>query len=150
MIRRYWDSCAFLGWLKGEEDKRAECQSVLEEAVSGKIEIVTSTLTLAEVLWVKKPPPAQKIAKEDRGKVRAVFESEWLVLYELDRRIAERAQDVVWDHDVQPKDAVHVATALSAEVDQLETFDGGLLDRSGQIEGLKISRPMVDGKFQFS
>ena len=144
MTRRYWDSCAFLGWLKGEEDKEAECASVLEEAVSGKLEIVTSTLTLAEVLWLSKP---KRIPKEDREKVRQAFESPWLVLWEVDRRIAERAQDVVWDHDVEPKDAIHVATALAADVEQLDTFDGPLLKRSGQIEGLQIGRPMIEGKF---
>lgn len=146
MERRYWDSCAFLGWLKGEEDKLRECQSVLEEAVSGKLQIVTSTLTLAEVLWMKKPAPPQRISKEDRDLVRKAFEGDWLILWELDRGLAERAQDVVWDHDVQPKDAIHVATALAAEVSQLDTFDGPLLARSGQIEGLPIGRPMVDGK----
>lgn len=143
MIRRYWDSCAFLGWLKGETDKEAECLSVLEEAISGKLEIVTSTLTLAEVLWLRK---GARITQEDREKVRAAFENPWLILWELDRGLAERAQDVVWEHDVHPKDAVHVATALAAEVEGLDTFDGPLLGRSGQIESLHISRPTVEGK----
>jgi len=52
VTRRYWDACTFLGWLKGEDDKIAECRSVIEEAVSRKLQIVTSALTLAEVLLV--------------------------------------------------------------------------------------------------
>lgn len=50
-----------------------------------------------------------------------------LHVYDVDRTLAERARDVVWNYGVKPKDAIHVATALDAQVDQLDTFDEGLL-----------------------
>jgi hypothetical protein len=55
------------------------------------------------------------------------------VLYDLDRTLGERAREVVWDHSVRPKDAIHVATALDAKVDQFDTFDGPLISLSGKI-----------------
>jgi len=48
----YWDSNAFPGYLNGEADKIPECEPVLKEAQKGHIQIVTSALTLAEVLYI--------------------------------------------------------------------------------------------------
>lgn len=143
MTRRYWDACTFLGWLKGEDDKVAECRSVIEEAVSGKLQIVTSALTLAEVLWLTQ---GKRIPRDDRNKVRECFAHSWIVLWELDRQIAERAQEVVWEHNVEPKDSVHVATALAAGAQQLDTFDVPLIQRDGKIDNLRIGRPEIEGK----
>lgn len=144
MIRRYWDACAFLGWLREEPDKVDGCGKVIREAESGKLQIVTSALTLAEVLFVKGGTP---IPKTDREQVRALFENSWIVLYQLDRAIAEKAQEVVWDHGVRPRDAVHVATAMDAGVACLDTFDGKLLGLSGIGQpALTISKPNIEGQ----
>lgn len=142
--RRCWDACAFLGLLRKEQDKVEECKQVTSEAQSGKLVIVTSTLTLAEVLWVKGKAP---IPAEDRETIRRFFQNRWIILRELDRATAERAQEVVWEHGVKPKDAVHVATALDAEVEQLDTFDEPLIALSGKIGNppLEIGRPKIEG-----
>jgi hypothetical protein len=141
---RYWDACAFIGWLKEEPDKTEECKSVIWRAEAGKVTIVTSAFTLVEVLRLKGKDP---IPQGDQEKVRKFFENGYIAIYNVDRTVAEMAQDVVWNHGVLPKDAVHVATALSAGrgvlIDQLDTFDGPLIARSGQIgqPPLVIGRP---------
>lgn len=53
MDYRYWDSATFLGWLKAEADKVNECRPVLEAAEAGEITIITSAITIAEVLRLK-------------------------------------------------------------------------------------------------
>lgn len=144
MRYRYWDACSFLGWLKQEADKVDECRSCIDWAEAGELTIVTSALTLAEVLYLKGGP---KIEHEDRQKVRAFFENDYIDLYDLDRTVAERAQDVIWDHGIPYKDAIHVATALSlaqkVAIEQLDTFDGPLAAFSGKIgqPPLIIGRP---------
>ena len=50
---RYWDSNAFLGWLAEEPDKIDYCRPVIKAAESGKVRILTSALTIPEVLWIK-------------------------------------------------------------------------------------------------
>jgi len=49
----YWDTCVYLAWLKGE-DNGASVNEGIAEAVDenwdGKLLIVTSTITLTEVL----------------------------------------------------------------------------------------------------
>lgn len=145
MRLRYWDACAFLGWLRGEEDKAPTCRAVISEAQAGRVRIVTSTLTLPEVLWLKGKDP---VAVQHRERIRAFFRHEWIVLIHLDRAIGELAQEVVWEHGIRPKDAVHVATALKAGVEQLDTFDQGLQRASGTLghPPLSIGVPGIEGQ----
>lgn len=143
--RRYWDSDAFLGHLNGEPDKAAACAEVLEAAEAGRIVIVTSALTIAEVLYCKgrKPIPAS-----DREKVSAFFKQPYVSVQNVTRRISELAREVYWDHGVMPKDAIHVATALVYKLPVLNTFDGVLLGMNGKLGNppLKIEKPHEPGQ----
>lgn len=50
----------------------------------------------------------------------------------------------MWQYEgLKPKDATHVATAVRAKVDVLETFDDGLIKLSGKVGNplLPIRRP---------
>ena len=51
---------------------------------------------------------------------------------------------MVWTQGIRPKDAIHVATALDGHVNVLETFDDGLLAKTGTIGNppLVIRKPM--------
>ena len=119
---RYWDSNAFLGWLAEESDKVDYCRPVIEAAEAGRVRILTSALTIPEVLWKK---GQDRISADSAANVEAFFRHEWIVIRELDRFIAEDARALVWRHNVKPKDAVHLATALKRDVpiEQLNTFD---------------------------
>lgn len=128
--RRYWDSDAFLGYLLNEPDKVDACDSVLAAAEDGKIIIVTSALTLAEVLYLKQK---QKIPIESRTTVEDFFKNRFISVQNVTRTIAERARDVVWDYGIKPKDAIHVATALTINLPVINTFDKNLLSHNGKI-----------------
>lgn len=64
------------------------------------------------------------------------FENDYIAFYEVDRVIAEAAQDMVWQHGVK-KDAIHFVTAITAAgevcIEQLDIFDSDLIGLSGQI-----------------
>jgi hypothetical protein len=112
----------------------------LEAAEDGKVLIVTSALTIAEVLAIK---GAQPIPVQNRKKVEAFFRNDYVVVRNITRHIAEDARSYVWDFGVKPKDALHVATAIDADLELLNTFDEALQKKSGIIgnPGLVISRP---------
>jgi len=126
----YWDSNAFLGWLQEEADKVDLCRATLERAGGGEVVIVTSALTMAEVLWLRNAPP---VGKDRACVVQKFFRRSCIRLRNVTREVAERAQSLVWDHGIKPKDAIHVATALAADVVALETFDDFLLSQSGKV-----------------
>lgn len=65
MRYRYWDACAFLGWLREEPDKIDECRAGVRHGEQGEVTLVTSAFTLAEVLYLKGKDP---IPSSDRQK----------------------------------------------------------------------------------
>lgn len=69
---------------------------------------------------------------------------------QLDRQTAEYARELIWQHNFDPKDAVHVATGVLARVPYFDTFDGALIRRSREIGDppLIIARPSVDEQLQ--
>jgi predicted nucleic acid-binding protein len=130
MDRRYWDSDCFLGFLQAESDKEALCRAVLGDAEQGNVMIVTSALTIAEVLRLRGRTPLPKAVRQ---KVTDFFRNEYISIRNVTRRIAENARDLVWDNGIHPKDAIHVATALDARLSLMNTFDGDLIKKSAQL-----------------
>lgn len=58
----------------------------------------------------------------------------------LTREISELARDVVWDSNIKPKDAVHVATCAYFRIRELHSFDGNLVDKQTvTVNGFTIS-----------
>jgi hypothetical protein len=47
--RVYWDSCNWIGLINEEEKKIVALRDIYEQAKNDKVEILTSTFTLAEV-----------------------------------------------------------------------------------------------------
>lgn len=133
----YWDSVAFLGLLNGEPDKAASCEDVWKAGERGLLVIVTSTLTVAEVIYAKGVP---KLDPAKRPLVNNFFRAGHIVQKPLTRTIAELARDVVWDSNVRPKDAVHVATSAYYKIKEFHTFDDGLLNaKSIQVNGFSVA-----------
>lgn len=137
-MKRYWDSCAFLAWLQNEPERSDACNDTLNEAKSGSFVIVTSALTLTETLWMRGGP---QLGADKARLLNGFFRRSFLRVANVDRAIAESAQRLVWDNGIRPKDAIHVATALRYDCTLLETFDGPLISRSGEIRGLIIREP---------
>lgn len=132
----YWDSDAFLGWIQNEEHKVDKCGGVLDKAERGEILIVTSALSLAEVLWMRGGP---KVPKEKARIVQNFFRRSYIRVHNVTRKISEEAQILVWDHSIKPKDAIHIATAMHLNIHVVETFDQNLIGKSGHLCGTFIN-----------
>lgn len=148
--RRYWDSSCFLGWLKKEEDKYLTCKGVIQKAEKDEILILTSAFTLVEVLYLNHEA---KIPPKEASIVSKFFENEYIRTVALDRIIAEKAQSLVWDHNIKPKDAAHIATAIHLGLDIFDTFDDRLISRAnGKIGNppLRINKPDVEYQMEIN
>jgi predicted nucleic acid-binding protein len=139
-VIRYWDSVTFLAWLLPEEHRKPDCRGVIRAAEKGDALIVTSALTLSEVIHLKGHPP---IAAEQEKKIQEFFDHSWITVRNLDRFIGQLARQLIWRHGVKPKDANHLATAMRWKVPLFETFDGELLalDRKLGTPPMHIARP---------
>jgi predicted nucleic acid-binding protein len=154
----YWDTCVYLAWLN--EEPRPELSAIktlLTENRENKSTIITSTLTLVEVLAKKLPPEKEKLFRE-------LFTFEIHTAYDLDIQIAFKARDIrgYYLDLIKPRpscaDAIHLATAIFHQVDIFHTFDDGkkadpdtkekfsLLGHNGDIAGevLRIEVPSID------
>ena len=148
--RYYWDSCLFIAWLQNEvrSDPRdmPGLEEVLKQNEEGKVIIVTSLLTALEVLG--KPP-----SLESAGKFLDACRKPELQVIQPNRKIIETALKLRLTAKPNPNspkllgllDAVHLATAMVTEVDELQTFDSKhLLPLSLQPEiKIKITKPRM-------
>lgn len=137
----YWDANCFLGWLNGEADKVAGCRAVLDEASAGRVLIVTSALTLTEVIKLK---GETRLPKEKEETIAEFFKNEYIAVRNVDRYVAEDARQLLWTYEsLWPKDSIHVATAIRFHISVLHTFDDGLLKLNGQLgtPPLRIEHP---------
>ncbi len=138
---RYWDSSCFLAWLKAEEGRVDQCGQVLGLAERREIELITSTFTVTEVIQVK---GKTKLPIEKRSNVEDLFNRPSIKTAPLILPVSIKARDVVWDHGIDPKDAVHVATAIFGKAQIFETFDKALIQRGNLIGGnLRFREPEI-------
>lgn len=91
--RRYWDTACFLAILGREPGRFEACEAILRAAVMRNVEIVTSAFTITEVLYPKGGKP---LSAEVRAKVKRFFRHPGIVLVNVDRSVAESAQEYFW------------------------------------------------------
>ena len=135
---RYWDSDVFLAWLNREPNRAPICDSILEDAKLGKCKILTSTVTFAEVYYVK---PATVFQAPKIEAISNLFAYSWIVAVSLDRLTAELARELLFEfgerEGLKPKDAIHLASAMRAKAlgksEVFETWDGGLINIGKQL-----------------
>lgn len=137
MARRvYWDSCAFLGLLNQEPGRVNDCRAVWNEAEKGDVVIVTSFFTFAEVFKVKCEGPGKPLSEENDKAVEQVLRQKWILPVVVDEPIGVLARRLLRRHPEckKPTDAVHLATALVMNVDEMNTYDGSdLLGLTGKV-----------------
>ena len=151
-VRVYWDACAWIAYINQEkavrkenetiENRFAMCSEVLKLAQDGKLEIVTSAFTLAEVC--KNPEEIDS----PLDNLPSFFEKSYILIVPVDMAIGRRAQNMLTTGliNLKPPDAVHLASAQRAAVSEFHTFDSKVLnldEKIGVTDGqpLKICRP---------
>jgi predicted nucleic acid-binding protein len=150
-----WDSCAWIAYIQDEkiplsngsvENRGALCRAVLDSAAKGATDIYTSALSLAEV---NKQPTGTPPGTD---KLKDFFENDYIVIVQLNRYLGEMARSFIQagHAGLKPLDAVHLASAVISNVDELNTFDIALLALDGKItksdgSPLEICKPSMGG-----
>lgn len=152
-MRVYWDACAWLGLLNAETAKNQALEHVWSKAQKGELEIWTSAFCLAEVYKVKCQDGVASIPEEDDAKINNLFDQDFVKVVHLDSEIGKLAKDLLREHGKlkKPSDAVHLATAVYWDLEQLHTYDSsdliGLQVNTSNGSALNICKPdLVDGE----
>lgn len=141
----YWDSCVWISLINNEAGKARLCRGVIEEAEKGKVQLWTSSLTLAEVFKKKCDGKTLSIEEAHDADFETFIEQEFLVEVQLDHDVGVLARRLLRKHPElkKPADAIHLASAVLNNIDELQTFDGeNLLSLNGKVER-RDGRPLV-------
>ena len=106
---KYLDTNIFLYPVLFTDAKGAACRDLLKGAASGQFDAVTSCLTWDEFVYVLLRTLGREVAAA-QGAMLLQFPG--LVLAPADAAILARAQDLITNTPLRPRDALHAATAL--------------------------------------
>lgn len=145
----YWDACAWIALIQQEAGRFDDLQYVVEQARAGKALIYTSNFTLAEVF--KRPCDGEQKGTTivEDTEFEAFMLQDLVTRVQVDFDIGTLARRLLRAYSTiqKPQDAIHLATALLNNVDELHTFDrANLTGLSGKIKRkdgkkLKICAP---------
>ncbi len=152
----FWDSCVFITLLSKPRDKESldrqqVCSLCFQEAIEGNVEIFISTMTIVEVNRTSES--TSPIPPEVRDKIKKALGQPFIKVVPADMARALEARTHIWDYSwLKPMDALHLACAIHAHVDEMFTYDGkgekkGLLDLDSIVgtPPLKIRHPHFEG-----
>jgi len=81
----------------------------------------------------------------DDQKVRDFFDNDYILLINLDKQVGDLARRLMLagHAGLKPPDAIHLATACIAKLDEFHTFDDRLLALDGQIDKTDATRLVI-------
>jgi len=143
--RVYWDACVFLAYINAEPGRIRDVDAILTDASKGKIELLTSTVTIAEVAFGAVEQKGQPLEKAIEDKINRLWVPPSPVrLVEFHALIAADAVRLMREVrpaslSLKPMDAIHLATARRLEVVRFETYDD--LAKFSPFVGIPILPP---------
>lgn len=122
----YWDACVWIELItQANADRVDRCKYVIEQAEKGAIELWTSTFTLAEV-WKRKCEGQFTGLPESGDTVfEDYIEQDLVRKVQVDVDVGMLARRLLRKFPGlgKPQDAIHVASCLLNDVDEMHTFD---------------------------
>ncbi|WP_354006216.1 PIN domain-containing protein [Streptomyces sp. NBC_00059] len=133
----YLDANCFIDWAQGAETAHA-VQSWLHAAVKGQVQLLTSTLTLAEARGDGRATDVE----ERRQRIRKVLLDPCINLVEVTRRVGLIANDITVDRPrIRGADAAHLACAIYAKADIFLTRNFRDFESGDVYQGVKFQLP---------
>ncbi|BCH10444.1 hypothetical protein MesoLj131c_47020 [Mesorhizobium sp. 131-3-5] len=135
----YWDACMWIALIQREAGRFEACQHIIERAQRGEVKIWTSAFTLAEVYKPNKESDILSVSNDEA--FEDYIEQDFVVSVQVDMDVGVAARRLLRKHPSirKPQDAIHIATALLNNVDELHTFD------RGDMLALNEMLPRADG-----
>jgi predicted nucleic acid-binding protein len=127
----YWDSCVFLSIFNAEPTRHPTLRRILDEvrASRGALKICTSTLTLVEVAFVIQEKTQRQLEDRTLAVIDGLLDDRTTIqLIEANRFIMTLARSYVREamvnqHPFKPPDAIHLATAVYAQLGTFHTYN---------------------------
>ena len=116
----YLDANIFIYAVLDKGDKGEFCKKLLEKAALKQIGAHTSTLTWDEVVHtLKKHAPFDEVFKQSNKFLK--FPN--LIFLEVNIEILEKAEELLEEYNLKPRDAIHAATAIINKIKEFASDD---------------------------
>lgn len=128
--RAYLDANVFIAYLANEAGRASVVASLLEDAERGRIELLTSVLSVTEVAFVASEHESSDPNSGEDAIAKLWVPESPVKLTDISMRIAERARDIVNRarqselRSVKPPDAIHLASAVVHGCQHFFTYEG--------------------------
>ena len=145
--RVYWDSCAWIGLVNCEPNKINPLRAIWEAAHRGEFEIWTSAYAYLEVIKGHSEYGTPYPPEESDKIIEEMLSQPYVQRIQLDVPIAKLARKLKRDYHEEGlrkrPDAVHLASALYHNCDEMHTWDKkDLLHLTGKINR-RDGRPLI-------
>lgn len=152
--RLYWDSSVFLAYLNDETERVDVIEELFSRAQEGSVEIVTSVSSITEVAFVATEQAGGVLSEEAAQQIDKLWSDRSAVrLYEFHELVAREARELIrqalankWS--LKPFDAIHLATASRAGVEECHTYDPKWAKFQPLTKIARICEPYVPGGIQ--
>ena len=126
--RIYFDSSVYLALLNSEPGRVNIAASLVREAEQGRLQILTSAISLAEVAFFKTEGSTGELAEIDRRIDSLLQNSRVTTLIQFTPGIGVRAREFVRSQPgrrakLSVLDSIHLASAAAAVVDRFYAYD---------------------------
>lgn len=134
----YWDSCAWLGLVNGEMNRKIQLESIYSQGRTQLVEIWTSAVSIVEANRLKSEMQMAKPIPQgsDRALDGLLFQP-FVKIVPVDTVIARTARKLLRETTGLRKlpDAIHLASALKWNIHTLHTYDrDDLLHLDGKMK----------------
>ncbi|MBS3080606.1 type II toxin-antitoxin system VapC family toxin [Candidatus Pacearchaeota archaeon] len=120
MTKKYLDSNIFIYPILYEDETSENCKRILLDLLKGKFKGYTSILTWDEFVHTIKKHKGKEISISE-GKKFLKFSN--LTFIKTHLSTIYKAQKIFTENNVGPRDAIHAATALLNNIDEIITGD---------------------------
>lgn len=97
-----------------------ECQIILEKIINKEVQGITSILTWDELVFILRKFIGKEIAISEGEKFMR-FPN--LIFVDAKKEIIQNAQKLIGKYNLQPRDTIHIATAIYAGIKEIISED---------------------------
>ena len=136
MTKRYLDTTVFTYGILYDDEKARKSKEFVKQIAKKIFLGISSTITWDEVFYTVKKTLGKEIAIEEGKKF---LELPNLLLLKLDKDILLKAQELTEKYSIDPRDAIHAATAIIHNAIEIVSDDSDF-DKIKEIKRIPLEK----------
>ncbi len=119
-MKKYLDANVFLNSILYDDEKAEKCKIIISKVVKKELIAVTSILTWDEIVYIIGKNLGRDICVKEGYQFLRLPN---LILVDASKHIIAQAQELIKDYNLKPRDAIHIATAISQNCTEVISDD---------------------------